>query len=143
MIIDADLPVVHNNGMFISAKVSRIVELIREHDSNLDVKWIPEKLRGPGDAAFAITEKLRDGSEVVAFYIQSEKDFDETVLARVYEADNAYHNVQTMMESHNRAIKAVEEAKLADERAQHIDLMRSMVTTRLHTYKHNGNKYNL
>lgn len=143
MIIDVDLPTVHDNGMFISAKVSRIIELIREHDSNLDVKWIPPSLRKEGDAAFAITERLRDGSEVVAFYVDSEEHFDEDVLARVYEADNQFHDVSTMLESKNAAAKRAAEAKAAEERAQHVDLMRSMVQSKKHTYRHGGRKFNL
>ena len=143
MIIDVDLPTVHDNGMFISAKVSRIVELIREHDQNLDVKWIPPQMRKPGDAAFAITERLRDGSEVVAFYVDTEEQFDETVLARVYEADNKIHSVSSMVESRNAAVKAAQKARMADECQQHIDLMRSMIRSGKHTYRHGGKKYAL
>lgn len=143
MIVDVDLPTVHDNGMFISAKISRIVELIRAHDSNLDVKYIPPNLRGPGDAAFAITERLRDGREVVAFYVQSECDFDEDVLARVYEADNQHHNVQSMLESKNKAAQRYQEAKHREEREAHYDVMLSMIRSKKHTYRHNGKKYDL
>jgi hypothetical protein len=143
MIVDVDLPAVHDNGMFISARISRIVELIREYDPNLDVKMIPAERRGPGDAAFMITERLRDGREVVAFYVQSECDFDEDVLAKVYESDNAKHDVQSVMESKNKAATAVRHAREREEREAHYDLMLSMIQSKKHTYRHNGKKYDL
>lgn len=143
MIVDVDLPVVHDNGMFISAKISRIVELIRDYDNNLDVKYVPPQMRQDGDAAFMITERLRDGREVVAFYVQSECDFDEDVLAKVYESDNAHHNVQSVMESKNKAATAVRHAREREEREAHYDVMLSMITSKKHTYRHEGRKYNL
>jgi hypothetical protein len=142
-LINVDLPVVHDNGMFISAKISRIVELIREYDEHLDVKYVPADRRGPNDAAFMITERLRDGREVPAFYVQSECDFDEDVLAKIYESDNAHHNVQSIMESKNKAAKAVMQRRHEEERAAHYDLMTSMIKSKKHTYRHNGKKYDL
>lgn len=143
MIIDVDLPTVHDNGEFISAKVSRIVELIREHDPNLEVKWIPENRRRPGDAAFMITERLRDGREVVAFYVQSESDFNETVLARIYEGDNTRNDVQARVDAQNAAVQRVRLERQQEERAQISDLVASMTSSGKHTYKHDGRKYNL
>lgn len=143
MIVNVDLPVVHDNGMFISAKISRIVELIREYDNNLDVKYIPPHMRRPDEAAFMITERLRDGREVVAFYVQSECDFDEDVLAKVYEADNAKHDVQSVMESKNKAATAVRHAREREEREAHYDLMLSMINSKKHTFRHGGKKYDL
>lgn len=143
MIIDVDLPAVHDNGMFISAKISRIVELIREYDYRLDVKWIPPNMRGASDPAFAITETLGDGREVVAFYVQSEAEFDETVLARIYEGDNTKGNVQARVAAQNAAISRVREVRAAEERAQYYDLAKSIIRSPKHTYRHNGRKYDI
>lgn len=143
MIIDVDLPTAHDDGRFISAKVSRIVELIREYDHRLDVKWIPPNMRGADDPAFAITEALGDGREVVAFYVQSEADFDERVLARIYEGDNSKGDVQARVDATNAAINRVREVRAAEERAQFYDLTRSIVRSPKHTYRHNGRKYDI
>lgn len=143
MIIDVDLPAVHSDGSFISAKVSRVVELIREYDQNLEVKWIPERMRRPGEPAFMITERLRDGREVVAFYVQSEADFDERVLARIYEGDNTRNDVQARVDAQNAAVLAVREAKAQEEREQFADLVHSMVNSKKHTYRHNGRSHRL
>lgn len=143
MIIDVDLPAVHDNGEFISAKVSRIVELIREYDPNLEVKWIPEKMRRPDEPAFMITERLRDGREVVAFYVQSEAEFNENVLARVYAGDNSKNDVQARVDAQNAAANRVREARAREEREQYYDLMGSVIKSKKHTYRHNGQTLHL
>jgi hypothetical protein len=141
--LNVDLPTVHDNGMFISAKVSRIVELIREYDSNLDVKWVPPTMRGRTDPAFAITERLRDGREVVAFYVNTEAEFNEDVLARIYAGDNAKQDVQAMMEAKNKAVRAATKAKQREELEASYDFMASMIGSHKHTYRHGGRKYDL
>jgi len=143
MSINVDLPTAHEDGRFINANVSRIVELIREYDHRLDVKWVPPDQRGPNDPAFAVTERLSDGREVVAFYVASESSFNEDVLARLYDSDNANQDVQKTMEAKNKAVRAVQEARFRDERYAHYDLMLSMINSRKHTYMHEGRKYDL
>lgn len=143
MSINVDLPTAHEDGRFINANVSRVVELVRDYDHRLDVKWVPPDQRGPNDPAFAVTEKLSDGREVVAFYVASESDFNEDVLARIYNSDNAKQDVQKTMEAKNKAVRAVQEARARDERYAQYDLMVSMVNSRKHTYHHGGKKYSL
>lgn len=141
MIIDVDLPSAHDDGRFISGKVSRIVELVREYDHRLDVKWIPPDLRASGDPAFAVTERLKDGSEVVAFYVQSEEEFDERVLTRLIESDNAHGNVGARVEAGNLAARAVAEKRRREEVAAYADFATSIIRSRKHTYRHNGQSF--
>lgn len=141
MIIDVDLPSPHSDGRFISAKVSRVVELVREYDNRLDVKWIPPNMRGEGDAAFAVTERLRDGSEVVAFYVQTEEEFDERVLARILESDNEVNNVGARVEAGNLAVAAMAEKRRREEVAAYADFAGSVIRSRKHTYRHNGQSF--
>lgn len=136
----ADLPTLHDNGMFFSAKVSRIVELIREHDPRLDVKFIPRDKRSEGDAVFAITERLATGREVVAFYVNTEEEFDERVLARIFQGDNTRNNVQDRVECQNRAARAIEQRRKQDQMDEAHDMAASMWNSPLHTYRHNGKK---
>jgi hypothetical protein len=143
MYLDVDLPTAHDDGRFVSAKVSRLVELIRAYDSHLDVKWVPPDLRGPSDPAFAITEQLADGREVVAFYIQDERDFDTDVLARIYAGDNTKQDVQGIIDARNKAVQDEQNARHREERYAYYDLMASMIKSGKHTYKHDGRKYNL
>lgn len=141
LLMSVDLPVVHDNGMFINAKISRVVELIREYDPRLDVMWIPPNQRGADDPAFAIVERLGDGRTVVAFYVQSEQEFDERVLERILLGDNTKHDVQARVEAQNLAARAVAEARRREEVAAYADFARSVITSRKHTYSHDGRKF--
>lgn len=141
MIIDVDLPTAHDDGRFISAKVSRIVELVREYDHRLDVKWIPPNLRGATDPAFAVTERLADGSEVVAFYVQDESEFDESVLTRILESDNAHNDVGARVEANNLAVRAVAEKRRREEVDAYADFATSVIRSRKHTYHHDGRSF--
>lgn len=136
------IPVPHSDGSWVSERISRVIELIREYDSALDVKWIPPDRRGEGDPAFAITE-TRQGREYVAFYVQSEKDFDERILARIYAGDSTRTNVMSELDAYNEAVRAVQARKKEDERAEMHELAFSMLRSPLHTYRHNGKKINL
>jgi hypothetical protein len=140
---DVDLPTVHDDGHFISARVSRVIELIREYDHRLDVKWVPPDRRAEGDAAFAITERLGDGREVVAFYVDTEEHFNEDVLARIYMGDNTKNDVQARVTAQNAAADAMRHAKQREELEEYYSLLGSMITSKKHTYHHNGRKYSL
>lgn len=141
--LNVDLPTVHEDGRFISAKVSRVVELIREYDHRLDVAWIPPDQRGADDPAFAITERLSDGRNVVAFYVQDESEFDERVLTRIIMGDNTQHDVQARVEAENTAARAMVLAKRRDEIAAYADFASSIIRSRKHTYKHDGRKMDI
>lgn len=143
MHVDVDLPTAHDDGRFISAKVSRVVELIRGYDHRLDVIWIPPDMRRPADPAFAITEQLSDGRKVVAFYVQDEEAFNEDVLARIYLSDNQRNDVHAQVQAKNRAVEAIQAERYKEVIAAHTDLMASMIRSKKHTYRHNGRQYSL
>lgn len=136
--IYANAPVAHDDGHFINAKVSRIVELIREHDPNLDVKWIPPNQRGHNDPAFVIVERAADGGEYPVFHVDSEEHMNEEVLTAVYAADMNIHNVQDWLEAKNKAYRDAQALQARDEMEAKHDLARSILKSPLHTYKHNG-----
>lgn len=143
MILDVDLPVPHADGRFINAKISRVVELVREYDSRLNVRWVPPDLRQEGDPAFAITERLRDGSEVVAFYVQDESEFDERVLQRIILGDNAHHDVEKVIEAANLAAAAMAEKRRREEVAEYADFATSVIRSRKHRYRHEGREFDI
>lgn len=138
-----DLPVPHEDGSWVSEKVSRIVELIREYDHNLDVRWIPPRARKPGDAAFAIIEMTQDGPRT-AFLVQTEEEFDERVLARIYNADSRVHgDVTIRIDDMNRAQQALKQKEWLEQLEQAHDEARFMWRTGKHQVKHNGKTLNL
>jgi len=142
-VMDTDLPTAHDDGRFISARVSRIVELIREYDRRLNVVWIPPDRRGATDPAFAITERLSDGRVVIAFYVQNEESFNESVLARVYEGDTTRNDVQARIDAKNKAARAIQARRHEEELADSLDFMATMFKTKKHTFKHGGRTLHL
>ncbi len=143
MDLSVDLPQVHDDGRFISAKVSRIVELIREYDHRLDVKWVPPDRRAPDDPAFAITERLGDGREVVAFYVDNEESFNENVLTRIYMGDNTKHDVQARITAQNAAVTRVSQLRAREENQQFAEFIGSMIRSHKSYYRHGGKTYHL
>jgi hypothetical protein len=132
----SSLPVPHDDGSWHSAEISRVIECIREYDYRLDVKYIPEQLREPGDAAFAIVENLPDGRQVVAFYVNSEAEMNLDVLARIHGGDNAKTNTEKAMEARNEAEKQLRKKRYEDELAEAHDRAH-------HMWNSGKNKYNL
>lgn len=134
-------PIAHDDGHFINAEVSRIVELIREYDSRLDVKWIPPELRMEGDAAFSVIERSSDGKEHVVFHVESEELFNASVLTRLYLADVEHNDVQGRIEAGNRAIRNAESLRQRDLIEEQHDLMKTLLKSPKHHFKHNGKTF--
>lgn len=109
-----DLPVPHEDGKFYSTKISDIVDLVRAYDDRLDVVVCDPSLMIEGDAKFAVTERLQDGSIVIAFYIQDESVFDERVLERIINSDNKNGDVGRRLDAHNMAVRALQAKAFKD-----------------------------
>lgn len=133
----ANLPVPHDDGRFISEKVSRIAELVREYDPTIDVRWIPPDRREfATDPAFALVTRDRSGREYVIFYVQDESKFDGTVLEMLYKTDAAKHgNLLNDIDARNQAVKALQE-KLFKERLEEAhEIFYDVMKSPMHTYK--------
>lgn len=138
----ANLPVPHEDGSFISAKVSRIAEMVREYDSNVDVRWIRPADRAPNEPAFALVSKQANGLEYVIMYVQDESEFDERVLARLYQMDAEKHgNAMSAIDAHNAAVKAQQERAYREQMEEATDMAYHILRSKKHAYKHDGVTY--
>jgi hypothetical protein len=139
-----NLPVPHDDGHFISERVSRVVDIIRETWPMLDVKWIPPEIRSPGEAAFVIVERLVDGREVVVFHVQTEEEFDHRILARIEQGDNAKGGVLESLEAEERALRRYQAKQLQeqiDEQNDFVEFVISGGRDRKNYVRHNGFKF--
>lgn len=138
------LPVPHDDGSFISAEVSRVVEAIRDYDPELNVAWIHPDKREPGEAAFAIIHSPKDRPPYVVFYVQDEKDMNAKVLARLYHNDQAKGNTTTEadIEAYDKAKKELIRRQHRDELEAASDLAKHAVKSPLHkyTYRDSNNR---
>lgn len=137
-----NLPVPHEDGSFVSAKVSRLVEVIRDYDHNVDVRWIPPQNRDPQDPAFALVTRDLDGREYVIFYVQDEKEFDGSVLERLIQMDQAKKgNILSEIEAQNAAVKAIQQNLHKEQLEEQKELAYSILKSKKHSYRHNGVVY--
>lgn len=137
-----NLPVPHEDGSFVSAKVSRLVEVIREYDHNVDVRWIPPQQRAHDDPAFALVTRDSKGMEYVILYVQNEQEFDGSVLERLIQMDQAKKgNVLSEMDARNAAVKAIQQNIHKEQLEEQKDLAYHILKSKKHSYKHNGVTY--
>lgn len=128
------LPVALEDGHFVSARVVRLIEIIRDKWPSLDVKWIPREMRAEDEPAFLIVEQ-KDGAEFPVFYVKNEEQFDGSVIERLILSDNANGNVQDHLDAQNAAVKLIQQKLREDEREERLDIVRSAVKSPLHDYK--------
>ena len=136
-----------DDGSFIPSKIKSIAEVINDFFPDLEVRWLPRDKRRPGDAEYQIVEKTRDGVEVVAFCVH-EKDFDERLLKKIFEADaSRYKNgpleILEKLDAHNNAIKALRLKQEQDAREAAKEFSLSVLKSPLNAYRHNGYRYDL
>lgn len=142
MMLSGDVPVPHEDGSFISQRVSDLVETIRGYDPNIDVRWIPPSNRAAGDPAFALVDTHPGRAEYVIMYVQSEKEFDGSVLERVIKADMAKNGrILDDVEAQNAAVRLLQIKKQQDELAEAHDLAHHILKSPKARYKHNGVVY--
>jgi hypothetical protein len=137
-----------DDGSWVPSKVKAIAEVISDFFPDLEVRWLPRDKRRPGDAAYQIIEKTRDGAEVVAFVVNSEEEFDERLLKKIFESDasrckNGPLEILEKLDAHNNAIKALKlkEQNNALEAAN--EFTKSVLRSPLNRYQHNGYRYDL
>lgn len=135
-----DLAVPYSDGHWMTEKIGRITEMIADYDPNIKVQWVPPENREFGDPAFRIMETQPDGRAFVMFYVDTEEHFDEGVLGRIYQLDNAKHGgkVLSAMDARNEAIKAATLKEKMEEMEAGHDLAAHIWKSPKSHYKHDG-----
>lgn len=138
-----DLPVPHDDGHFISEKVSRTVELIRQYDPNLDVVWLPPERRdNPNDPEFYVVERMADGRTLPVFSIQSAEFMDERLLERIYTNDaEKQGNIMDAIDARNKARRDMIAKESAEREAEYLEVAQAILRSPKSTYRHNGKVY--
>jgi hypothetical protein len=142
----ADLPVPHEDGSLISPAIDRTIEVIKEYDWHLDVKWIPRDRRAPGDAAFAVTYSStgnHDAPEYVVMYVDTEEDMckPNQVLEKLARADNRNGSVEQEVEASNRLVRERQRKQYEEEIGEANELAAAIWKSPKARYRHNGRVY--
>lgn len=138
-----NLPVPHDDGHFISERVSRTVQLIRDYDSRLDVVWLPPERRDhPDDPQFYVVECMPDGRRLPVFSIQDESFMDERLLERIYMNDaEKQGNIMEAIDARNRARRDMIARENKDREAEILDIAKHVLASPKSRYRHNGKVY--
>ena len=119
------------NGSYVEADVFRIVEKVREYDSNLRVKYIDPSQSDLTDAPYAIFEVCKDGLERLVFSVW---ELDDRVLERLEAADNNRHNVLVDMNGHNLRVKEAQNQRYKEKMLEAHDIFRHVLASPKGTY---------
>lgn len=91
-----------SDGVYVEKHVHSIVERVMEYDPNLRIKACHPGLANATDPPYKLVEVCRDGLERVVFPIW---DLNESILERIYNADNMKNNVFVDMEGKNLIVR--------------------------------------
>lgn len=141
MMDTTNLPIPLSDGHWISAKVARTVEILKEYDPKLDVAWIPPENREPGEPAFMIIEHTSKGPKPI-FSVESEEYMDERLLEKIYMYDTAKHkDVLSEMDARNKARRDMVRKEHEEKLAEAHDLAFHVFKSPKIRYKHGGITY--
>lgn len=123
------------DGQFVSQKISRIVEAIRDYSPELEVKWVPPLDRSPDQAAFAIIHNPPGGNSYVIFHVKTEDEFDERVLQRII------HNDGRSGHASRSEFEAWEQAQMLLKKQEYLDRMEEAQDIAKHVFQSHKNTY--
>lgn len=127
-----------DDGSLVSAKTIRLVEIIRDYDPALDVEWIPQQHRLPGDDAIRVIDTRARGLGRTVMSFPDEGAFTaqdgRPVLERLFLADTSRGDPLARLEAANAAAKALELKRAMERKQEGLDLMRHALASPLHTY---------
>lgn len=126
---------------FISDKLRRVSEIVNDYDPRLFIAPIPDAIRaGNPGKSHALVHEQRDGS-VYVVRLLSEDEITEDLLVWLWTHDNEKTDVLGRIEALDAAKRAVELKKTLEEAEENKDIGKSILNSKLHTYRHNGKKY--
>ena len=134
-----DRAVAMDDGHFVSEKVARISEIIKDFNPYLQLQWIPPENRVENDSTppFAIMDTTPGIEPYVIFTIQ-EDELDERVLARLFRGDTSNNDVLAKIEAEEKAAEVLRLKEKMDAAEERQDFLRSVVGSGRHYYRHNG-----
>lgn len=123
------------DGHFVNARVQRICQAIHEYEPELQVYFIPESMRKPGQAAYRIIHSPVGHEPYILFTVRRDEDFDERILQRIIANDQRNGKAQlTEYEAWEEAQKRVQQQEWLDKLEEANDIA-------AHVLRSHKNKY--
>lgn len=108
-------------GTYVEHDVLNVVEKIRAYDPNLRVKFCDPQRAEFGDAPYKIVELCPDGIERIVFDVWA---LDDTVVQRIYAADNAKNNVLVDVDNNNLLAQKIQDRRYEEKRLESNDIVK-------------------
>ena len=129
------------SGVF-SQEQLMVAQILSEFDDQLTLVRVnnPDKSIGEKDCALLVTPHI--GEPYVLFYI-NQADIDYRLIARVYASRMSEHgrSLEDQLSANEMARELYEKKKQEEIDAEKRELARSILKSRLNTYRHNGKVY--
>lgn len=124
-----------------SAAHERIAEIIKDLNPELELAWIPPENRSAFDKhTFAVVHVHPNGQRYVVFTMP-EDEVDHRVIARIINTDTSRKDVLKEMEANEAALRLVQAKAAMEEIEEKRDFVHSVIGSKKHRYKHNGQVY--
>lgn len=126
------------DGRFVNTEVRRVIDAIRQYEPEIEVQYIPLEARTPGQAAYRLIHRPRDGAPYIMFTVRRDEDFDSRILAKVMANDNR-NGVTSLseLEAFEAAERAVAHQRYLDMVEEANDIAFHVLKTKKNTYKVN------
>lgn len=119
------------DGVLVESDALKIAEKVNLYDPNLRVTFLNESARSVGEPPYVIVERCRDGVDRPVFGVWK---LDETVLQRIYAADNEKWNVLQRVDETNARAKQQEKRRYKEVMAEAKEITEAVLRSPKSTY---------
>ena len=127
-----------SEGRWVDENFERIGTLINEYDHNLELRWIPPEKRTRDDGAPYVVVDTRTNHPILFAFEDSNP---QEILAKVYTADCAKHDVLSRLEKEEQAARALQNLEWEDRLAEVQDEAAFMIGSPLNWLRMRGKKF--
>jgi hypothetical protein len=131
----------HPDHGFLSEQHRRIAEIIQDYEPTLFLAFVPPKIREANEEyPFALIHSPIGKPQYVVRRLK-EDEVNEGLLAWIWASDNERNSPLVMIEKKEAAERVLRLKEEEDRMAAGHEFMQAVIKSPLHTYKHNGKKY--
>lgn len=117
------------NGVWVDENFARLAEIVKDYDPYLELRWIP-----PGQRETDADKKnpycIVDTRSNYIVMFASERDTPQSILARLWSADNKHGSVLDRLDAENAAAEAFKLKQRMDDEEMKKDFVTWLVETK-------------
>lgn len=119
------------DGTWVERDVLSVARKIQEYDPNLRVQFLNDAATGVGEAPYRIVETCKDGIERVVFSVWV---LDDSVLQRIFAADNQKFDVLGALDKTNAKAKQREQRRYQDKLGEANEITKTVLRSPKDTF---------